>query len=121
MDLFGSHQGPTLLNILHLGPIYKLVLKREKCFHSTIFGQSFRTPHSRVLFFFNSVVSDGLVILMNMLHDLNRPWWLSGIFRHVSNSSRDRGLGTRFESPTRCMDEFIELLFRRNLVRPSAS
>ena len=29
----------------------------------------------------------------------NRPWWLSGLSRHVSNSSRDRGLGPRFESP----------------------
>ena len=32
---------------------------------------------------------------------LNWPWWPSGLSSHVSNSSRDRGLGPRFESPSR--------------------
>ena len=26
----------------------------------------------------------------------NRPWWLSGLSRHVSSSSKDRRLGPRF-------------------------
>ena len=30
---------------------------------------------------------------------LKQPWWPSGLSRHVSNSSRDRSLGPRFESP----------------------
>ena len=29
---------------------------------------------------------------------INRPWWPSGLIHHVSNSSRDRQLGPRFES-----------------------
>ena len=32
---------------------------------------------------------------------LDRPWWLSGRSRHVSNWSRDRHLGPRFESRLR--------------------
>ena len=32
---------------------------------------------------------------------LNRLWWPSGLSRHVSNSSRDRSLGPRFESHLR--------------------
>ena len=30
---------------------------------------------------------------------LNRPWWPSGLSRHVSISSRDRCSGPRFISP----------------------
>ena len=33
--------------------------------------------------------------------DLTRSWWPSGLSRHVSNSSRDRVLGPRFESHLR--------------------
>ena len=29
-----------------------------------------------------------------------QPWWLSGLIHHISNSSRDRQLGSEFESPT---------------------
>ena len=31
----------------------------------------------------------------------HRPWWLSGLSHHVSNSSRDKGLGPRFKSCSR--------------------
>ena len=30
-----------------------------------------------------------------------QPWWLSGLIRNVSNSSRDRRLGPEFESRSR--------------------
>ena len=34
---------------------------------------------------------------MEINNDINWLWWPSGLSRHVSNSSRDRGLGPRFE------------------------
>ena len=44
---------------------------------------------------------------------LNWPWGPSGLSRHVSNSSRDRGLGPRFESRLRhvYLDKFVWLQF----------
>ena len=33
-----------------------------------------------------------------MIGDVNQPWWPSGLICHVSNSSRDRQLGPKFES-----------------------
>ena len=36
------------------------------------------------------------ILLIN--YKCNRPWWPSGLIGHVSNLSRDRWLGPKFES-----------------------
>ena len=47
---------------------------------------------------FFSKVYDLTYFYMMIKLDTNRPWWPSRLSCHVSNSSRDRGLGHRVES-----------------------
>ena len=49
------------------------------------------------------------IICLQIKLDRNQLWWPSGLSRHVSNSSRYRRLGLRFEYPHR-----ITILFVRN-------
>ena len=47
--------------------------------------------------FVNNATQIGRVFFLNITPGHNRPRWPSGLSHHVSNSSRDRDLGPRFE------------------------
>ena len=58
----------------------------------------------------NLMISAGLLfnwILYTITNLMNQQWWLSGLSHHVSNSSRDSGLGPRFQSHLR---QFYKLM-----------